>query len=171
MIPIEGIQVHQLLHQSANSLVYRGYWLKDHVPVVVKTLADETPSMEAIVKFRREYELTNKLDLKRIIKVNRLDKVSGLPVMVMEDGGESLDLYLPDHPLDLQSFFDIALKLTETIGQIHQHFIIHKDINPANILWDPKTREIKIIDFGISTELSRETVALQNPSGLEGTLN
>jgi len=171
MIPIEGIQVHQLIHQSQNSVVYRGFRLKDHKPMVVKTLVDEHPSIEAIVKFRREYEIAKKLDFKRVIKVHQLDKVSGLPVMVMEDGGESLDLFLQDQPLDLRSFFDIALKLTETIGEIHQRYIIHKDINPSNILWDPKKREIKIIDFGISTELSRETVAVQNPSGLEGTLN
>ncbi len=171
MITIQGIHLEQILHQSENSFIYRGYWLKDKSPVIVKTLLKEHPPIEVVVKFRREYEIVKKLDLKRVIKVHRLDKVLGLPVMVMEDGGESLDRFLPDRPLDLQSFFDIALKLTETIGKIHQNYIIHKDINPSNILWCAKTRELKIIDFGISSELSRETVALQNPSGLEGTLN
>ncbi|MES2047731.1 MAG: serine/threonine-protein kinase PknK, partial [Pseudomonadota bacterium] len=171
MISIPGIKVHQLLHQSQISVVYRGYRLKDHVPVVIKTLVEEHPSIEDIVKFRREYEIVEKLDLERVIKVFRLDKVSGLPVIVMEDGGESLDRFLQVQTLDLSSALDIALKLTETVGQIHQHHIIHKDINPSNILWCSKTREIKVIDFGISSELSRETVAVQNPRGLEGTLN
>ena len=89
----------------------------------------------------------------------------------MEDGGESLDRYLGDQALDLYSALDISLKLTETIGEIHQNYIIHKDINPSNILLDPKTRELKVIDFGIASELSRETIAMQNPRGLEGTLN
>jgi diguanylate cyclase (GGDEF)-like protein len=171
MISIPGIQVTQLLHQSQNSVVYRGYRLMDHVQVVVKTLAGEHPSIEAIVKFRREYEIVKKLNLGRVIKVHQLDKVSGLPVIVMEDGGESFDRFLRDQTLDLYSALDISLKLTETIGEIHQNYIIHKDINPSNILWDSKTREIKVIDFGISSELSRETVAVQNPRSLEGTLN
>jgi predicted ATPase/GAF domain-containing protein len=170
MIPIQGIQIEQLIHQSALSVVYRGYRLKDHLPVVIKTLVNEHPSSQAIVKFRREYEIMKSFDFDQIIKVHQLEKVSGLPVMIMEDGGESLDLFLPEQPLDLETFFDIATKLAETIGQIHQNYIIHKDINPANILWCPKTKSLKVIDFGISSELSRETVVLQNPSGLEGTL-
>ena len=171
MISFPGFQLSQLIHQSQHSEVYRGYRLNDHAQVVVKKLAGEHPSIEAIVKFRREYEIVKKLDLDRVIKVHQLDKLSGLPVIVMEDGGESLDRCLGDQALDLYSALDISLKLTETIGEIHQNYIIHKDINPANILLDPKTRELKVIDFGIASELSRETVAMQNPRGLEGTLN
>jgi diguanylate cyclase (GGDEF)-like protein len=171
MIPIPGIQVEQLVHQSENSLVYRGYRLEDKLPVVIKTLVKEHPSIETIVRFRREYQIAKKLDLARVIRVHSLEKVAGLPVIVMEDGGESLEHFLADYSLDLDSFFEIALQLTETLAQLHQEYIIHKDISPSNILWCANTREIKLIDFGISTELSRETVALKNPSGLEGTLS
>lgn len=171
MIQIPGIHVTKLLHQSRHSVVYRGYRLEDRAPVVIKTLIDEHPPIETIVKFRREYEIAKKLDLERVIKVHQLDNVAGLPVIVMDDGGESLDRFVIEQALDLYSALDIALKLTATIGQLHKLYIIHKDINPSNILWDPKSREIKIIDFGISSELSRETIAVQNPSGLEGTLN
>jgi predicted ATPase/serine phosphatase RsbU (regulator of sigma subunit) len=48
--------------------------------------------------------------------------------------------------------------------------LIHKDINPSNLVWNPKTNQLKIIDFSISTRLSRETPTLKNPEGLEGTL-
>ena len=56
----------------------------------------------------------------------------------------------------LDNFFNIALQITRTIGDIHQQFIIHKDLNPHNILWDAENKTIKVIDFGIATELSRE---------------
>ncbi len=58
----------------------------------------------------------------------------------------------------------------EILGEIHANNIIHKDINPANILFHPETGEIKIIDFGISTVFSRETPTLKNPNVLEGTI-
>jgi predicted ATPase/GAF domain-containing protein len=48
--------------------------------------------------------------------------------------------------------------------------IIHKDINPSNIIIQPETGKIKIIDFGISTVFNRETLTLKNPNVLEGTL-
>ncbi|HEY9302029.1 MAG TPA: AAA family ATPase, partial [Phormidium sp.] len=54
--------------------------------------------------------------------------------------------------------------------QIHKANIIHKDINPSNIVYNPQTKQLKIIDFGISTQLTRETPILKNPNVLEGTL-
>ncbi|HEY9704753.1 MAG TPA: serine/threonine-protein kinase PknK, partial [Allocoleopsis sp.] len=41
---------------------------------------------------------------------------------------------------------------------------------PANIVIQPHTQEVKIIDFGISTKLTRENPTLKNPNVLEGTL-
>ncbi|OQY11140.1 MAG: hypothetical protein B6I31_05455 [Desulfobacteraceae bacterium 4572_19] len=48
--------------------------------------------------------------------------------------------------------------------------ILHKDINPSNIVWNRATGEVKIIDFGISTELSRENLEIKNLDNLEGTI-
>ncbi len=47
---------------------------------------------------------------------------------------------------------------------------MHKDINPSNIVLNPATGQVKLIDFGISTVLSRETPAFRNANVLEGTL-
>ncbi|MBD0302803.1 MAG: AAA family ATPase, partial [Tolypothrix sp. T3-bin4] len=44
------------------------------------------------------------------------------------------------------------------------------DINPSNIVFNPDTEIIKIIDFGIATVLTRENPTLKNPNVLEGTL-
>ena len=41
-------------------------------------------------------------------------------------------------------------KMLEGISYLHKHGISHRDIKPENILYDPKTKEFKIIDFGIS---------------------
>ncbi len=49
------------------------------------------------------------------------------------------------------------------------HHLIHKDINPANILCNPKTGELKLIDFGIATRLSHQRPAFRNPGVMEGT--
>ncbi len=53
---------------------------------------------------------------------------------------------------------------------VHQQQIIHKDINPSNLVLNPNTQELKLIDFGISTQLSRENPTFRNPNLLEGTL-
>ena len=53
---------------------------------------------------------------------------------------------------------------------MHQQHVIHKDVNPSNIVWNPQTGQIKLIDFGISTALTRENSVPRNPTSGEGTL-
>ncbi len=53
--------------------------------------------------------------------------------------------------MSLEEFLKIAIATTEALRQIHAANIIHKDINPLNIVFNPKTGQLKIIDFGIST--------------------
>jgi len=48
--------------------------------------------------------------------------------------------------------------------------VIHKNINPSNIIWNTKTDQVKIIDFGIASRLPSESFILKNPGQLEGTL-
>jgi serine/threonine protein kinase len=56
------------------------------------------------------------------------------------------------------------------LGHIHQKNIIHKDINPSNILYDQKNNKIKIIDFGLSADLPKERAGILSPNVLEGSL-
>lgn len=62
------------------------------------------------------------------------------------------------------------MELIDTLHQLHQQRIIHKDVKPANILIHPETRKIKLIDFSIASLLPRETQEIQSPNALEGTL-
>ena len=64
----------------------------------------------------------------------------------------------------------IAIQIADSLGNIHAANIIHKDINPSNIIVNLDTNQLKIIDFGIASRLPREKGALKNPEQLEGTL-
>ncbi len=64
----------------------------------------------------------------------------------------------------------MASKVAQTIGSIHQNNIIHKDINPRNILWNSQSNDIRIIDFGLSTRLSLERQDISVANRLEGSL-
>jgi len=72
--------------------------------------------------------------------------------------------------LEISDFLPIAIQIADAVGQIHAANLIHKDINPANIIWNKKTNQLKIIDFSISSRLPREKPALKNPEQVEGTL-
>ncbi|BAZ10500.1 multi-sensor signal transduction multi-kinase [Calothrix sp. NIES-4071] len=70
----------------------------------------------------------------------------------------------------ISCFLHIAIAVTAALDGIHRNRIIHKDIKPANILINPTTFEVKIIDFSIASLLPKEVKQLTNPDLLEGTL-
>src|SRR6476469_93052 len=70
----------------------------------------------------------------------------------------------------LNEFLQASIDLSNTLDILYRHRIIHKDIKPANILINPQTKQVKLIDFSIASLLPRETQTLMNPNLLEGTL-
>lgn len=172
MINLPHYQTIEAIHESDNSLVYRARCASDNQPVILKTLKQAYPPPQSIAQFQREYKLTNSLDIPGTIDVYRIIETNDHRwVMVVEDfGGQSLQKIAQNQKLTIDEFLSLAIKVSKILGEIHQRQVIHKDINPSNIVWNQKTDEIKIIDFGISTKLSREITTFRNPNLLEGTL-
>ncbi|MDY6804548.1 MAG: AAA family ATPase [Cyanobacteriota bacterium] len=172
MINLPNYQSIEEIHSSDRSLVYRAKSQSDNQPVILKILKPAYPPPERIAEFQREYELTNSLDIPGAIDVYSILETSDRYwTMVVEDfGGQSLKKTVQSQQLTLHEFLSLAVKITQIIGELHQQQIIHKDINPSNVVWNRQTDGLKIIDFGISTKLSRETTTFRNPNLLEGTL-
>ncbi|MEG4577356.1 AAA family ATPase [Microcoleus sp. N3A4] len=171
MLSIPGVAVVTLLYESANSLVYRAIREADNKPLILKFLKESYPTLQELVRYRTEYRITRELKEAGVVRVYDLQKYQNSLVMFVEDfGGESLKIWMQQRKFSLKEFLQIAIATTEILGQIHSANIIHKDINPSNIVYNPETEQLKIIDFGISTQLNRETPTLKNPGILEGTL-
>ncbi|MEQ9484223.1 AAA family ATPase [Coleofasciculus sp. F4-SAH-05] len=164
-------QVRETVYESANSLIYRAYCKLENHGVMLKMLKQAYQSPTRIAKLQREYEITKSLNISGIVNVYDLSIDQNRWVMVVEDfGGESLAKLNLNGQLALEQFLTLAINIVEILGQVHENNIIHKDINPSNIVWNRSTGEIKLIDFGISIQLARENTTFRNPDGLEGTL-
>ncbi len=66
--------------------------------------------------------------------------------LVLEDfQGISLHNYLAQvNQFDLPQFLRSALEMSQGLSHIHQQNVIHKDINPSNILFNPATKGVQI---------------------------
>ncbi|MEH1866692.1 MAG: AAA family ATPase [Nostoc sp.] len=177
-VRIAGCQIIEQLYSGSRTQVYRAIrecdtfgGLRQRQPVVIKLLKREYPSFSELVQFRNQYAIAKNLDIPSIIKPYSLEPHHNGYALVMEDfGGISLRQFTQRRPLSLEEFLPIALQLIDTLHQLHQQRVIHKDVKPANILIHPDTRKIKLIDFSIASLLPRETQEIQSPNGLEGTL-
>ncbi|MEG4485236.1 AAA family ATPase [Microcoleus sp. D2_18a_B4] len=171
MLSLPGVAVETLLYESVNSLIYRAIREAARQPIILKLLKENYPTPQELVRYRTEYRITQELKEAGVVRVYDLQKYQNSLVMFVEDfGGESLTIWMQQRKFTLEEFLQIAIATTEILGQIHSANIIHKDINPSNIVYNPETKQLKIIDFGISTQLTRETPTLKNPGVLEGTL-
>lgn len=172
MMNIPGYQIIAQVYESKNSLVYRTRRDSDGQPFILKILKEDHPSVEELARYKQEYEILRSLDLEKVVKSYGLEKYENTLFIVIEDfGADSLKILTAQRKLGLEEFLSIAVKSSEGLRQIHAKNVIHKDINPSNIVYNPKTGQLKLIDFGISTVLSRENPAVRNPGILEGTLS
>ncbi len=177
MITVPGITVIDQIYESANSLIYRGIRRQDSQTVILKVLKTDYPTSSELLGYQQEYEITRQLNLDGVIKVYGLETYQRSLVIILEDvGALSLSQLLDEQrekgeaAIPIQKFLNIAIKMTEILGEIHDSNVIHKDINPSNIVFNPETGQLKIIDFGISSVFSREHPILNNINVLEGTL-
>jgi serine/threonine protein kinase len=175
MISLPGIAIKAKIYESANSLVYRGIREGDNTPVILKVLKQDYPTPAELTRYKQEYEITSSLNLEGVIKTYSQQDYQRTLVMILEDfGGESLEKLMTElegeFPMPLPKFLSFAIEITEILGRIHSSNVIHKDISPSNIVLNPATGIVKLIDFGIATRLSRTNPTFRNPNVLEGTL-
>ncbi len=171
MINISGYQIIAKIYEGTNSIVYRAKQEPDNLPVVLKLSNGNYSAESENNRYRKEYEILKSLNVSGVIKAYGLEKYHNGLVIILEDfGGASLKTLIASEKLTILGFLRLAIKVAESLGEIHSANIIHKDINPSNIIFNQTTGELKIIDFSISSVLTRDSYQLENSKILEGTL-
>ncbi len=148
------------LYESPNTVVYRAIRAEDRLPVILKRLKKDHPSPADLTRYRREYEIVRKLSQTAgVARVYGLTKTgSGLGLCFEDIGGESLKSRIEKQPaLEFGKLLSLAFRITAILGRIHAQRVMHKDINPSNLIYN-------------STRFSSQTPALKHPDSLEGTL-
>ena len=168
---LPGYFITEKLYESHSIIIYRAS-STDGNSVILKVLKPEAATTkDKHTRFKHEFAITSRLNLPGVIKALKLEEYQESLIMVLEDiGGESLDRLLCKVYLSIEQFLELAIELADTLEHIHRHNITHQDINPSNIIWNLKTKQLNLIDFGSADEIPEHTVTPQAPSTIEGML-
>lgn len=171
MLRLAGHTLLENIWKRGPASVYRGYRDVDRVPVMVKTPRSEYPEPRELAKLENEYQILRELVHPGIVRVFGLESVGYSLALILEDiAGQSLHEHLEAGRLDLGVTLRLGGMIARALDAIHQGGVLHKDINPQNLIYNAETGEVKIIDFGIATRLGREIQRAARPEALEGTL-
>ena len=64
--------------------------------------------------------------------------------------GENLSDYINNNPLTEQDAVLIIRQLCKALGFLHKYGILHLDVKPSNIIYNPKTKKATLIDYSTS---------------------
>ena len=129
--------------------------------VAIKVLSPAHAEDETAKKrFEREAKAAASLSHPKVVQVYQLGRLpDGTPYLVMRFvRGRTMEERLRGEgrmPLDLAR--QILIDVASALSAAHTKGIVHRDVRPANVLWDEDNEEALLADFGIA--------ALLMPSG------
>ena len=149
--------VEKELGKGAMGVVYLGKDPKIGREVAIKTLAvaqEFEPEELADVKerFFREAQTAGRLAHPNIVTIYDAGEEHDYCYIAMELlRGDSLARYTkPGQLLPIEKTISIIARAADALGYAHREGIVHRDVKPANIMYDPAADTLKVTDFGIA---------------------
>jgi histidine kinase len=139
--------------------------------VLLRMPQDEFPSLEELARLKYGHELSAGLDTPGVVQVLDLTRHGNSVIQTMDDfGGVPLQAYQAQAGTSLKGVLEIGLQLAKVVGELHRRRIIHKNLQPAAILVNPRTRETRLFNFDIASRLNAENPDFISPEQLDGNL-
>ena len=157
------------LGKGAMGVVYQGRDLRSGRMVAIKTLAlhqefEGAALVDARERFFKEAEAAGRLKHPNIVTIDGSGEAQGLAYIAMEFvAGTDLTAFTqPPHLLPVAQVLAIGARVASALDYAHAKHVVHRDVKPANIMWDPATDTVKVMDFGVA----RITAASKTRTGI-----
>lgn len=166
---IGAYRLLDVIGRGGHGEVYRAQNVHDGSPAAVKLLdADPLLRQDALRRLTREGEIVAQLRHPHIVRLLERGEQGGRVYLAMElVEGETLARYLQRGPLSSAECLRIARELASALATLHAAGVVHRDVNPNNIMIDRGGRSV-LLDFGLARGHRHST--LTRPQTLLGTL-
>ena len=148
---LDHFEILELIGRGGMGDVYRGLDLHLKRDVALKILpADSVPDPASVVRFEREARAASALSHPNVVQVYQVGHNDGIYWIASElVRGPPLRHLIERGSLPVRRAIEIAIQIADGLAAAHAAGIVHRDLNPANVMLAPEGRA-KILDFGLA---------------------
>ncbi|MBJ6761489.1 AAA family ATPase [Myxococcaceae bacterium JPH2] len=161
------------IHRGHRYLVLRGHLPGGELRVIKQVRAGPL-AVGSGAMLRHEYALLRSLQggIPGVARPVALEEdAAHRPVLVLEDvGPENLQQWTRRRPVTVETFLTMATQLAAIVARLHRQHVIHRDLNPTNIVVAAGGGQVTLIDFDLSTKVSGLSPPDESPGELPWAL-
>ena len=139
--------------------------------VDVEYVADFQPHADAHrlrSRLRREYSIAEGLNHENIYRVKHFRELKKTSVLWMERvQGGSLSEVSRQRSFTLSDAFSLLKQMAQALDYNLKRNIVHRDLSPANIVYDEQSNRFVLIDYGLAKKLPTATAETVSHAGFE----
>jgi eukaryotic-like serine/threonine-protein kinase len=154
---IAGYTLDTEVGEGGTSAVFRAKH-PTHGTVAVKVLREKLRSDKtAVARFLREARFGERVqhpNVVRTIEIGEGTPGGGMHFLAIEWAkGELLEKYAKRRgALPADEVAEIVIQIGDAVQAAHEVGVVHRDLKPDNLMYDPDSRRVKLLDFGIATD-------------------
>jgi eukaryotic-like serine/threonine-protein kinase len=152
---VAGYSVTKEVGEGGTSAVYLAKH-PNHGTVALKVLREKLrQDTTAVTRFVREAKYGARVKHPNVVETIEIGQSeNGLHFLAIEWAeGEILERYAKQYaPLPRDEVSAIVSQIAAGVQAAHDAGIVHRDLKPENVMYDAKTRRVKLLDFGIATD-------------------
>lgn len=157
MIQFSEYKLQQrLVHENGREL-FKATKIDNDLPVLVEILPKDKFTHQDHSTFKYGYHLSKNIESEAILRpLDFIDSDENLVIVYEYFGGQPLHDIIQSERLSLPEFLEIAIHTGQSLADIHAHNVIHKLLQPKNILVNRNDGRVKITNFRASSLLKEE---------------
>ncbi|MGK2963929.1 MAG: serine/threonine-protein kinase [Gemmatimonadaceae bacterium] len=155
---IAGYTIQSEVGEGGTAEVYKAQH-SSHGTVALKVLREKLRhDKTAVARFVREAQYGTRVKHPNVVQTIEIGQSeTGLHFLAIEWApGDLLEKYARQNaPLSIEETATIITQIGAAVQAAHTANIVHRDLKPENVMYDPATRQVKLLDFGIATDVQQ----------------
>ena len=153
---VAGLRFERVLAHGAMGTLWQATDEASATPLAIKVvpLGNHAGSGKGVAResFEREAHNARQLNHPGIVAVYGTLHLQGSGCIVMEllAGTDLTHHNRPRRLLPVPQVLLIAARLAQALAYAHRRGIVHRDVKPANVMFDPLSGVLKLTDFGLA---------------------